>query len=227
MPRFSRESLKTHYFHVMTQGIDKSYIFDKPEEIKFYIKIMYELLKEHNLKIVAYCIMNNHAHMLINAENTKELSMYMQRLNCKYATYYNKIHNRVGYVFRDRFKSEGIYSERQYYACMKYIYDNPVKAGICSSPEEYPYSNYKKIPKEKIDSSYSFIDIEEEKEKEYIEQIKKIVGQSNITFTKEKGYNNRLEEIVKVLKDKYNLSNRKIAGLLKIGREKVRELYNK
>ena len=59
MPRFSRESINTTYFHVMTQGIDKKYIFNEPAEIKFYIKIMYELLKEHNVKIIAYCIMNN------------------------------------------------------------------------------------------------------------------------------------------------------------------------
>lgn len=92
MPRFSRESLKTSYFHVMTQGLEKRYIFNEPAEIKFYIKIMYELLKEYNLKMIAYCIMNNHAHMLIKADNINELSMYMQRLNSKYAVYYNKIH---------------------------------------------------------------------------------------------------------------------------------------
>lgn len=159
MPRFSRESIQTTYFHVMTQGIEKKYIFDKPEEIKFYIKIMYELLKEHNLKIIAYCIMNNHAHMLIKAVNVTELSKYMHRLNCKYALYYNKIHNRVGYVFRDRFRTEGIYTERQFYNCIKYIYDNPVKAGICRKPEDYPYSNYKQIPLEMIDNKYAFFSV--------------------------------------------------------------------
>ena len=101
MPRFSRESIKTDYFHVITQGINKSYIFDKPEDIKLYIKIMYELLLEHNLKIIAYCIMNNHTHMLIHIDKIEELSRYMQRLNGKYALYYNKKYNKVGYVFRD------------------------------------------------------------------------------------------------------------------------------
>lgn len=227
MPRFSRESIKTYYFHVMTQGINKKYIFDKPEEIKFYIKIMYELLKEHNLKIIAYCIMNNHAHMLINCENISELSKYMQRLNSKYAVYYNKIHNRVGYVFRDRFKSEGIYTEKQFYNCIKYIYDNPVKAGICNRPEDYPYSNYKPISIEKIDSSYTFIDIEETKQQEYLEKIQEIYYRNDLNYIKNKGINDRLEKIVKMLKDDYNLSFRKISELLKIGREKVRALYNK
>ena len=227
MPRFSRESIQTTYFHVMTQGINKSYIFNKPEDIKFYIKIMYEQIKEHNLKIIAYCIMNNHAHMLITCENTKELSKYMQKLNSKYASYYNKIHNRVGYVFRDRFKSEGIYSEKQYYTCIKYIYDNPVKAGICKKPEEYPYSNYKKIPIDKIDTNYIFIDTEETRKKEYLQQIKKVISKNKLNFDEKMGYDDGLKEIVRELKDKYNVSLREIAEILKIGREKVRMIYKK
>ena len=227
MPRFSRESLKTSYFHVMTQGIEKRYIFNEPAEIKLYIKIMYENLKEHNIEIIAYCIMNNHAHMLIKAENIAELSKYMQRLNSKYAVYYNKIHNRVGYVFRDRFKAEGIYDEKHFYNCIKYIYDNPVKAGICSKPEQYPYSNYKKIPVQMINNNYTFIDTEETKEQEYLEEIQNIVSKSYSTLNLSKEYNDSLEKIVKTLKDKYKLSFRKISKILKISRERVRDLYIK
>lgn len=137
MSRFPRSYIKTSFFHVITQGINKQYIFDQSEDIKYYIKIMYELLKEHNIEIIAYCIMNNHVHILIKTEIVKELSKYMQCLNTKYAKYYNKKYNRVGYVFRDRYKSEGIYSEEHLYNCIQYIYNNSVKAGICLKAEEY------------------------------------------------------------------------------------------
>ena len=227
MPRFSRESIHTTYFHVMTQGINKSYIFDKQEEIKFYIKIMYELLKEYNLKIIAYCIMNNHAHMLIKCENISQLSRYMHRLNCKYAIYYNKIHNRVGYVFRERFKTEGIYDEKQFYNCIKYIYDNPVKAGICKKPENYPYSNYKQIPTSMIDNKYTFIDIEEEIKQNYSEEINSFLKNRKMNLEELKKNTLELEELIKILKNNYKLSLRKIAELLHIGREKIRIIYNK
>ena len=137
MPRIPRSYIETSFFHVITQGINKSYIFEQAIDIKYYISIMYKLKDEHNIKIKAYCIMNNHAHMLLEAD-IKELSKYMQRLNTKYAIYYNKKYNRVGYVFRDRFKSEGIFSEQQLYSCINYIYNNPVKAKICNHPMEYP-----------------------------------------------------------------------------------------
>lgn len=225
MPRFSRGSINTKYFHVMTQGINKSYIFDKPVDIKYYIKIMYELKEEHNLKIVAYCVMNNHTHMLIRVDKIEELSKYMQRLNSKYAHYYNKKNNRVGYVFRDRFKSQGIYSEKQFYACIKYIYDNPVKAGICSKPEQYPYSNYKSITVKKIDDiKYTFIDIEE-KTIEYKSEIEKILNKNNLTIDEIRINHDKLKKCIKILKNKYNISLRRIAKELNIGRERVRNLY--
>ena len=55
MPRLPRSYIKTSFFHVITQRINKSYIFEKAEDIKYYIKIMYHLTKELKIKIVGYC----------------------------------------------------------------------------------------------------------------------------------------------------------------------------
>ena len=145
MPRFPRNYLKTSFFHVMSQGINKNFIFEDSIDIKFYIKNMYEIKDKYNVKIIAYCIMNNHVHMLLETASVENLSRYMHCLNTRFGQYYNKKYKRVGYVFRDRYKAEGIYSEKQLYNCIKYIYDNPVKAEICKKPEEYEFSNYKKI----------------------------------------------------------------------------------
>ena len=87
----------------------------------------------------------------------------MHCLNTKYGLYYNKKYNRVGYVFRDRYKAEGIYSEKQLYHCIKYIFNNPVKAGICNKAEEYEFSNYKKMKDNYEEEEYDFIDVEEDK----------------------------------------------------------------
>ena len=57
MPRFPRNYLDTNYFHVMSQGINRSYIFENPVDIKFYIKNMYEIKEEYDVKIIAYCIL--------------------------------------------------------------------------------------------------------------------------------------------------------------------------
>lgn len=221
MPRFPRNYIKTSFFHIMTQGINKSYIFSKEDDIKYYISSMYKLKEEHEVKIISYCIMNNHAHILIETNTLKELSKYMQRLNTKYAKYYNKKYNRVGYVFRDRYKSEGIYSDEHLYNCIKYIYDNPVKAGICKKPEDYAYSNYKKIDIE-LNENYRFIDVDEENKITIDKYIKGFLNNDiNPNDTK------MLREIIITLKENYNFSLRKIAEELNINREKIRRIYNK
>ena len=77
MPRFPRNYLKTSFFHVMSQGINKNFIFEDSIDIKFYIKNMYEIKDKYNVKIIAYCIMNNHVHMLLETAGVENLSKYM------------------------------------------------------------------------------------------------------------------------------------------------------
>ena len=226
MSRKSRNSIKTSYYHIMTQGINKSYIFERTEDIKYYIKCMFKLKNDYSLKIIAYCIMNNHAHLLIKTELIEELSKYMQRLNIKYSHFFNKKYNRVGYVFRDRYKSEGIYDEEHLYNCIRYIYDNPVKAGICKHASEYPYSNYKIINR-KINEQYSFIDDDEAKEREYKSFVEDFIIKNNIKTTQIGENEDILQEFVTILKNKYKISLRKISEDLNINREKIRRIYNK
>lgn len=223
MPRFPRKHIKTSFFHVITQGINKSYIFDKSEDIKYYIKLIYKLSKEHEIEIIAYCIMNNHAHMLIKTKKSDELSKYMQRLNCTYARYYNKKYDRVGYVFRDRYKSEGIYDEQHLYNCIKYIYDNPIKAGICSKAKDYPYSNYKIITKE-IKENYTFMDIDNDS-KICKELIQNFLNENDMDINDLKKNKRKLKELIVILKMEYNISLRKISEETKIGRETIRKTY--
>lgn len=226
MPRFPRDYIKTNYFHVMIQGINKIYIFNNVEDIKYYIKIMYKLKEEHNIKIIAYCIMNNHAHLLIESQNIDNLSKYMQRLNTRYGKFYNKKYNRVGYVFRDRYKSEGIYDEKHLYNCIKYIYDNPVKAGICEKPENYPYSNYKSIPQLFIKEKYSFLDVEEEKEQNYKNFISVFIKENNMKISDLKKDKKNLKKLIKILNQEYKISLRQIAEEINIGRETIRKINN-
>lgn len=225
MPRLPRSYIKTSFFHVITQGINKSYIFEKAEDIKYYIKIMYHLTKEQKIKIIGYCIMNNHAHMLIETEEIKELSKYMQRLNTKYGKYYNKKYNRVGYVFRDRYRAEGIYTEEYLYNCLKYIYNNPVKAGICKKAEDYPYSNYKRIDKE-LNENYAFIDVDDNDKDIGEEIIEKFLKENEMELIDLKRNKRRLKELIIILKEQYNISLRKIAKEVHMGREKIRRLYD-
>ena len=227
MPRIPRMYLNTEYFHVITQGINKSYIFDSPIDIKYYIKNMYDIKDKYNIEIIAYCIMNNHAHILIKSAVINNLSNYMHDLNTRYGCYYNKKYKRVGYVFRDRYKAEGIYTENHLYSCIKYIYDNPVKAGICNKPEEYLYSNYKSVKKIDKYEEYQFMDINRDNKVVCKRVIDKYLLENNMTLEDLKKDENQLHRIFVILKKDYKISLREIAINFNLGREKVRRIFNK
>lgn len=225
MPRYPRNYLDTSFFHVMSQGINKSYIFKDEIDIKFYIKNMYEIKDKCNAKIIAYCIMNNHTHMLIETKTTENLSKYMHCLNTRYGIYYNKKYKRTGYVFRDRYKAEGIYSEEQLHNCIKYIYDNPVKAGLCNNAKEYEFSNYRKI--DTINNKeYVFIDIEEDKKGLCEKLVNKFLKGNKLNLEELKNNKRELKILIETLR-KYNISFRTISEIININREKLRREYNK
>lgn len=145
MPRLSRKFLYGNFFHIMVQGINKEFIFDTNEDKNKYKNIIikkYEDIDNSKLNILSYCIMSNHTHLLFFCEEFSLLSTFMHKINSSYSHYYNKSRSRVGYVFRDRFKVQIIKDYDHLYNCLKYIHNNPVKAGICSSMGDYPYSSY-------------------------------------------------------------------------------------
>ena len=84
--------------------------------------------------------MENHVHFII-FEGSDDLSRIMKRINTSYAYYFNKKYQRVGHVFQDRFRSEAIEKENYLLAALRYIHNNPVKAGIVSHPSQYQWSS--------------------------------------------------------------------------------------
>lgn len=145
IPRVAREYLTSVFFHVIVQGINKEYIFNKENYKKQYLKIINQYSKQEKIEIIAYCIMDNHAHFLVKVKQKENMSKLMQKVNTKYAKYYNyKEDGRAGYVFRDRFISEPIKDGKHFWQCINYIHLNPVKAHIVQKCEDYPYSSYGK-----------------------------------------------------------------------------------
>ena len=142
MPRRSRESLNTSFFHVIVQGVNKEFIFSKETYKEKYLKLLKAAKSKFVIDIIAYTIMSNHVHLLIHADNINELSGFMKKVNEDFARYYNYKENRVGYVFRDRFLSEPITNRKYLLYCISYIHNNPVKANLVKECKDYKYSSY-------------------------------------------------------------------------------------
>ena len=142
MNRLPRGIYGSGFFHIMVQGINKEYIFDKQDYKNMYLNLILKYGKKFKIMLLAYCIMDNHAHLLIYTDKVYEMSAYMKMINSKFAKYYNAEKNRVGYVFRDRFNSQYIKDKNYLLRCLNYIHMNPVNANMVSKPDYYIYSSY-------------------------------------------------------------------------------------
>lgn len=142
MPRQARKDLNTPFIHVMIQGVNKEYIFYKKEYIEKYMEIMKKNQKDYDFIIIAYCMMNNHAHFLVYTEDIEEFGRFMQKTNLIYAQMYNKEEKRCGVLFRNRYQTEPIYNINYLINCINYIHNNPVKAKMVEKCEDYKYSSY-------------------------------------------------------------------------------------
>lgn len=142
MPRIPRSDANSRFFHTMVQGIEKSFIFDNAANMNFYLNLLNKNSKKFNVSILAYCVMNNHAHILIYVHCINDMIKFFRCVNTAYAKHFNSQNQRVGYVFRNRYKSEAIYTVRQLFNTINYIHNNPVKAKICSEAQDYEYSSY-------------------------------------------------------------------------------------
>ena len=142
MPRIARKHLNSNFIHVVTKGIKGEFIFYKEKYKNEYISLLKKYLNEiKEVKILAYCVMDNHAHILIYTKEINKLSNFMKKLNTTYAIYYNENEKRQGYVFGSRYYTQIIENGAHLLACIKYIHENPVKAGISNTLSEYKYSS--------------------------------------------------------------------------------------
>ena len=238
MPRRARKNLSTSFFHVITQGINKEYIFNKESYKRKYLKIVKEAKEQYEIDIVAYAIMSNHCHFLIYTENINNLSNFMKKVNEDYARYYNYMENRVGYVFRDRIKSILIMTREQLYVCIKYIHMNPVKAKIVEKESEYKYSSYNDYLNKTGFLNQRILEFLFHKSQNYIEKFKsipykdicnkkinieeilnKFLKQKNISLNQIKKETKFLSEFLYYLNSKnYQYSKQELANILRIGR---------
>ena len=141
MPRRTRIPTGSGVYHIMMRGIEKKNIFIDDEDKKKILNTIIEKRKLEGFKLYAYCVMDNHLHLVMKEEG-ETVSQSIKRIGTSYAHYFNKKYSRVGHLFQDRFKSEPIRTDPQLLTAVRYIHRNPVKANIARCVQDYRWSSY-------------------------------------------------------------------------------------
>lgn len=149
MPRKPRIHYEGALYHVIVRGNNRSSIFEKKANKAAYLNIIKRYKKKYNFKLYAYCIMDNHAHLLIEVDRVP-LSKIMQGIQQVYTQNYNKDYERTGHVFEQRYKAIICDKDSYLLNLIRYIHMNPVQAGMAKGLK-YKWSSHNKYLKEKSD----------------------------------------------------------------------------
>ncbi len=140
MPRIARERSSSGIYHIMLRGANRREIFHDEKDCTRFLETVKKYKKKSNIKIYGWCLMGNHVHLLLQ-EGKEELSVTMKRISVSFASYYNWRYKTTGHLFQDRYKSETIESDERLIAVVRYIHQNPIKAGLVKSPCDWKWSS--------------------------------------------------------------------------------------
>ncbi len=140
MPRRLRRDFEGAWWHITNRGVAQRAIFESRHEFLRFLALLACSVRRERLEIHAYCLMDNHFHLLVRSPHG-DISAALQRIEDAYARWFNLRHDRDGPLFRGRFRAKLILTKAYRRAVIGYIHDNPVRAGIVTDAEAYPFSS--------------------------------------------------------------------------------------
>ena len=127
--RVQREISNSGIYHVMIRGINRQNIFEDDEDRFKFLEILKHYKNICKYELYSYCLMSNHIHILIK-ELDDTISEAIRRIGASYVLWYNKKYDRSGHLFQGRFKSESVNDDGYFIRVLRYIHQNPIKAGM-------------------------------------------------------------------------------------------------
>lgn len=142
MARPPRIEFSGAHYHVIDRGIERRTIFHDSGDYACFLGLCAELGVRHRVALLAYCVMPNHYHLLVQT-SLANLNRYMKELNGGYSKAYNRRRRRVGPLFAGRYKALLVQDDAYALSVARYIHLNPIKAGLAERAEDYRWSSYR------------------------------------------------------------------------------------
>lgn len=209
MPRIARVIAIGYTHHITQRGNYKQNIFIDDIDREKYISIIKKESKRYGLKILSYCLMTNHIHLVVVPEKEDSIWKVFKYAHMKYSQYYNKKANNTGHLFQGRFFS-CIMDNNHTLACVRYIERNPVRAGIVKKPCSWKWSSAKvhclmKEPDELgVNRLFEYVEVNQKSWKEFIEMPDNLDDIKRIKKNTRKGRPLGTNEFVERLEKKLN-----------------------
>jgi putative transposase len=142
MGRAPRVQAEDAVYHVTARGVRRLLAYEDPFDYRKFEALLCSVVNKRGWAVHAYCQMPNHYHLVLNTPKA-DISDGMCWLNGVYARWFNERHGYTGHVFEARFHTELIRSNIHLLNVATYVPLNPVRAGLCASPADWPWSSYR------------------------------------------------------------------------------------
>lgn len=140
MPRMPRLVIPGLPHHVTQRGNRRLQTFFSDDDYFAYTKLLAEAKAEAGVEVLAYCLMPNHVHLVVIPYDKHSLARLFKEVHRKYTRRINLAHNWQGHLWQERFHSF-VMDESHLIACVRYVELNPVRAGLCREPQQWPWSS--------------------------------------------------------------------------------------
>lgn len=144
MPKTRRVAPGGLVFHVLNRGVGRTRLFDSDDDYAAFERILEETLNIRPMRLLAYCLMPNHWHMVLHPEADGHLSAFMQRLSVTHATRWQRFRRRAatGHVYQGRFKSFPVETGDSFYRVVRYVERNPLRAKLVEDLDQWRWSSF-------------------------------------------------------------------------------------
>ena len=143
MPRIARVIATEYPHHIKQRGNNRATVFFDDEDRQTYLKLLAGYSEKHHFQIWAYCLMNNHIHLLAVPETETSLARGIGLTNQVYTQYLNRKLKQSGRIWQNRFFSCVVENNQYLWAVARYIERNPLKVGLVEKAESYRWSSAK------------------------------------------------------------------------------------
>lgn len=140
MGRRKREYRPGAVYHAYSRGNDGKIIFHDDDDRTRFLAILADVCLKTQTRVLAYCLMSNHFHLLLEIALTS-LETVMRRVLCRYSRTTNRKYKRFGHVFQARYKAKVCRGDRYYQRLLPYLHKNPVEAGMVEKAVDWPWSS--------------------------------------------------------------------------------------
>jgi putative transposase len=140
MPRNARCVVPGLPYHVTQRGSNRQRVFYSPTDYKMYLSLIREQLADAQCRVLAYCLMTNHVHLVVVPERDDSLAVLFRRVHGRYSQYLNTRRHRTGHLWQQRYFSCPL-ADSHLWVALRYVEQNPCRACMVKAPADYRWSS--------------------------------------------------------------------------------------